>query len=126
MQTVDVFYHLIYEHSRGLRNLALHTAPASKQDDIEADLQHEGVDYLVCPVGQDKINVFFGKQACVDVVRGFGSCSLADLTPEQDFMLGIMLGYNRARQCKRYLERNQRAHAPSLDVITKRSPALSA
>ena len=51
----------------------------------------------------NKINVYFGAKPCVDVVRTFNP-RLNELTPEQDFMLGTMLGYERVKQCERYMK----------------------
>jgi hypothetical protein len=34
--------------------------------------------------------------------------SLNELSDEQDFMLGVMLGYGRLVQCDRYLQRRSR------------------
>ncbi len=104
---MDVFYHLIYEHNRGLRDLALYTLPPEKLDWAERELQHENVDYLFRPLEDGRVNVYFGHKSCVDVIRSFGSCPHCRLTPEQDFMLGIMLGYDRTRQCERFLARRR-------------------
>lgn len=104
---MDVFYHLIYEHSRGLRDLALYTVSPAQVELVEAELKHEGVAYWFRPLDDGRINVYFGHRACVDVVRSFGGCPHCRLTPEQDFMLGIMLGYDRTRQCERYLGRRR-------------------
>ncbi|HMP74444.1 MAG TPA: DUF2023 family protein [Kiritimatiellia bacterium] len=104
---MDVFYHLLYEHSRGLRDLALYTVSEEQRGLVEAELIHEGVSYLFRRLEDGRVNVYFGHSACVDVVRSFGECPHCRLTPEQDFMLGIMLGYDRTRQCERYLGRRK-------------------
>lgn len=108
---MNVLHHLIYEIGRGVRDLALHTTSASEREWVEAELRHEDVDYVICPLSDGKINVFFGAKSCVDVVREFGDGPLSRLTPEQDFILGIMLGYSRCRQCERYLTRKSRPGA---------------
>ena len=51
----------------------------------------------------NKINVYFGAKQCVDVVKTFNP-KLNELSAEQDFILGIMLGYDRVRQCERYMK----------------------
>jgi hypothetical protein len=109
---MDVFYHLLYEHSRGLRDLALYTIRPEQEAEVARELELEGVAYLFRPIEDGRLNVYFGHRACVDVVRSFGACPHYRLTPEQDFMLGIMLGYDRTRQCERYLARRP-ATAPS-------------
>lgn len=55
------------------------------------------------------MNIFFGNPDCVEVIKSFGNISLSDYTPEQDFILGIMLGYNSDIQCKRYLSKRGQA-----------------
>ncbi len=108
---MTVFCHHIYEYKKGLRNLVLHTLPAAARPDVERKLTSGGIDYLIYPLGMNRINVFFGADECVNVVRRIGKPCLSDYSPEEDFMLGIMLGYDRLRQCERYLERRARGQA---------------
>lgn len=117
---MDVFYHLLYEHGRGLRDLALYTIDPSQQPLVEADLLREGVAYLFRPIEDGRVNVYFGHKACVDVVKSFGSCPHCLHTPEQDFLLGIMLGYDRTRQCERYLNRLERCKCNHKSCTTVR------
>ncbi len=98
-----VFYHHIYEYKKGIRNLILTTEKAKYKEAIEKRLQHEKIDYVIHDIQGGKINVYFGEKACVDVVRTLNP-KLNELTAEQDFMLGIMLGYDRVKQCERYLK----------------------
>ena len=98
-----VFYHHIYEFKKGIRNLILTTEKAIYREPIERRLQNEGIDYIIHDVDKNKINVYFGAKQCVEVVKTFNP-RLNELTPEQDFMLGIMLGYDRVKQCERFLE----------------------
>jgi len=105
-QTVSdlyVFNHHIYEYKKGLRNLVLTTEKASNRKTIEDRLVKEIISYVVHEVSKDKINVYFGHQECIDVVDTFNP-HLNLLTPEQDFILGIMLGYDGVKQCKRYMK----------------------
>jgi hypothetical protein len=104
---MDVFFHLLYEHSRGLRDLALYTVGEDQRAWVENELEQEGVAYLFRTLEDGRVNVYFGHPACIDVIRSFGSCPHCRLTPEQDFMLGIMLGYDRTRQCERFLARQE-------------------
>lgn len=110
---MTVLCHHIYEYQKGVRNLVLHTLPASDRQDAERKLESKGIAYLVYPLGKTRINVFFGDGQCVEVVRRIGKTRLYDYTPEEDFMLGIMLGYDRLRQCKRYLERSRLRKSPA-------------
>ncbi len=99
-----VFCHHIYEYKKGLRNLVLTTERAQNRKIIEKRLKKENIPYVIHDITNDKINIYFGKQHCIDVVSTFDS-RLNKLTPEQDFILGIMLGYDRLGQCERYLKR---------------------
>lgn len=104
---MDVFRHHLYEYWKGLRHLILHTAPNEQMTQIEHLLKKNNVAYLITPLSTGHFNVFFGDQACLDVIRSFGLKKLSDYTDEQDFILGIMLGYDRRIQCERYLQRRK-------------------
>ncbi len=101
---LKVFMHHIYEYKKGLRNLILTTEKASNKDYIKYRLEKENIPYLIQDVSERSINVFFGNENCIKVVSTFDR-HLNKLSPEQDFMLGIMLGYDRILQCKRYMQR---------------------
>lgn len=101
----QVFCHQLYEFEKGLRDLALHTATTEEALYLAARLERRGVAYDLQPLGTGRTNLFFGSKTCVEVVRAIGKASLADYTPEEDFILGIMLGYGRAQQCERLLKR---------------------
>jgi hypothetical protein len=104
-ENTHVFFHHIYEYKKGLRNLILHTTAQINETKIRAQLERKQIAYVIYPLGRDKINVFFGESICIEVVRKIGKTSLSDYTDEEDFMLGIMLGYDRKQQCERYLQR---------------------
>ena len=97
-----MFHHHIYEFKKGIRNLILTTEKAVYKKPIEERLNNEKIDYVIHDIGNNKINVYFGAPQCVDVVRTFNP-KLNQLTAEQDFILGIMLGYDRVKQCERYM-----------------------
>lgn len=98
-----VFNHHIYEYEKGLRNLILTTEKTKHKEYIENKLQSRKIDYVINELGNGKMNVFFGAENCVKVVKTL-SPRLNELSAEQDFMLGIMLGYDRVKQCERYLK----------------------
>ena len=52
-----------------------------------------------------KVNLYFGNRRCLDAVATFIHKPLNRLSPEEDFMLGTMLGYDIAGQCERYCKR---------------------
>ena len=98
-----VFHHHIYEYKKGIRNLILTTEKPKYRDSIENRLKNENIDYVIHEIPNGKINVYFGEKDCVNVVKTFNP-KLNELTAEQDFILGIMLGYDRVKQCERYLK----------------------
>lgn len=111
---MKVLIHHVYEFRKGLRSLVMHTLPARLADEATAKLRHFGIDYHLQPCQPDKVNIYFGARECVDVVRQI-TCGkkLAEMTPEEDFVLGSMLGYDTRKQCERYL-RKRAAHAKTL------------
>ena len=56
----------------------------------------------------NKTDIFFGNESCINVIREIGKTNLSDYSDEEDFIIGIMLGYDRAKQCERYLSRKAR------------------
>ncbi len=102
---MKILTHHIYEYKKGLRNLVLHTMPYELKDSAEAVLKRQRIEYVIQVVNERKINIFFGAQECVDIVTGFVHKQLNELSDDEDFMLGIMLGYKRLDQCRRFLKR---------------------
>lgn len=105
---MDVLNHHIYEYKKGLRDLVLHTLPASLKQEAIRKLESNHISYIVREVTRNKINIFFGATACISVLQQFGEKRLNEFTPEEDFILGIMLGYNRIQQCNRYLSKTNK------------------
>lgn len=102
---MQVFCHLVYEYQKGLRDLSLFTCSVEQQEKLKKSLDMQKINYLIYPLVENKINVFFGEQDCLDIVENFSSSDLSKITHEEDFMLGIMLGYGKAQQYKRFLNR---------------------
>ena len=68
-------------------------------------LEKSGLEYEICPINAHRLNLFFGKKECIDIVRLICNRPLNLLTPEEDFILGTMLGYDVCQQCERYKNR---------------------
>jgi len=100
-----ILNHHVYEYRKGLRSLVLYTIPRSMQAWTVDKLGREEISYLVQTVSSRKVNIFFGEKDCIDIVSSFGDKMLNEFTPEQDFILGIMLGYSSGAQYGRYLKR---------------------
>jgi len=99
---MQVFLHHIYEYQKGLRNLILHTLSKNLESQALDRLEKLKIPYYVQNVSDSKINLFFGEKNCVDIIRLFGNKPLNEYSPEEDFILGIMLGYGMIPQCARY------------------------
>ncbi len=104
---MDVFTHHLLEYKKGLRTLVLHTTKVSNRDAIEKKLERAMIAHYIQTVNGTKINVFFGNSICIDVIKQMNFTSLSNLTDEEDFILGTMLGYDRVKQCERYLKRKR-------------------
>lgn len=100
---MELFRHLIYEYKKGGRDLALYTCDKSQHQILTEALQKMKIQYHINNLEGGKINIFFGSNPCLKIIRGFSSKSLDKLTPYEDFILGIMLGYSRNEQYNRLL-----------------------
>ncbi len=100
-----VLAHHIYEFKKGVRRMILHTMPADMKQMAINKLEVNQITYHVVDVTPEKFNVFFGEPDCIDVIRGFCDKALYDLTPEEDFIIGVLLGYCPVKQCQRYKQR---------------------
>ena len=99
----------IYEYKKGVRRMVLFTFNKKYEELATASLRRQGIGYIVQPVGNDRVNLFFGRQECLDAIRLMVTRPLNMLSPEEDFILGAMLGYDICAQCERYCERKCRS-----------------
>ena len=83
---IRIFLNHIYEFKKGVRNMVL---------------------YTMQEVGTNKINLFFGKPECMEAMRHIIIRPLNQLSAEEDFILGAMLGYDLCQQCKRYCNKKE-------------------
>ena len=100
---LKMLLHHIYEFQKGVRRLVLCTICPTCARLVAERLQARRIDYLVQPVTADKVNLYFGHRACLDAVRMFVHKPLNELSAEEDFMLGVMLGCDLPMQCERLL-----------------------
>ena len=104
---MQVFYHLIYEYQKELRDLCLFTCSGEIEEKIKTILASKKISYKICPLEDSKINVFFGMSACLEILNQFSCDELNKLTVEEDFILGMMLGYGKNQQYQRFLARKK-------------------
>ena len=100
-----IFNHNLYEYRRGVRCLFMMTMSAAESRQIVGRLCRECIAHYVHDVNCHKVNLFFGNPAFVETTRSVVNKPLTALSPEEDFMLGTLLGYDREQQCRRFLAR---------------------
>ena len=98
----------IYEYKKGVRRMILFTCNRRFEQQACHRLCRQSIDYVVQPAGKENVNVYFGRRECLDAIRLFVTRPLNELSPEEDFILGAMLGYDICAQCERYCERTGR------------------
>ena len=107
-EDMKVLVNHIYEFKKGVRRMVLFTFNKRYEQFAVTRLQHQKISYVIQPVGNDRLNLFFGMYECLDAIRLMITKPLCQLTPEEDFILGAMLGYDICAQCGRYCERKSR------------------
>lgn len=105
---MKVLMNHIYEFKKGVRQMVLFTFNKKYEHYAVARLERLHIHYLIQPVGNERLNLFFGKKECLDAIRLMVTRPLNKLSPEEDFILGAMLGYDICAQCERYCERKCR------------------
>ncbi len=121
MSPVDmkVLSNHIYEYKKGVRQMVLYTFNKKYEDFALKRLERQHIDYIIQPVGNNRLNLFFGKKECLDAIRLMVNRPLNQLSPEEDFILGAMLGYDICAQCERYCERKSHECARLLSVSNR-------
>lgn len=105
---MKVLMNHIYEFKKGVRQMVLFTFNKKYEAFALERLKRQNINYIIQPVGNNRMNLFFGKKECMDAIRLMVTRPLNQLTPEEDFMLGALLGYDICAQCERYCERKCR------------------
>ena len=111
---MKVLMNHIYEFKKGVRQMILFTFNKKYETFALERLKRQNIDYIIQPVGNDRLNLFFGKKECMDAIRIMVTRPLNKLTPEEDFILGALLGYDICAQCERYCERKCRTYKTAL------------
>ena len=102
---LKVLMNHIYELKKGVRQMVLFTCDKRYGDQTIERLESQGIPYVLQPAGQKNLNVYFGRRECLEAIRLIVTRPLNQLTPEEDFILGTMLGYDLCAQCERYCKR---------------------
>lgn len=102
---IKVLMNHIYELHKGVRHMVLFTCNKKYCEQAIRRLESQGIPYLLQPAGQQNQNIYFGRRECLEAIRLIVNRPLNQLTPEVDFILGAMLGYDICAQCERYCKR---------------------
>lgn len=108
---MKVLMNHIYEYKKGVRRMVLFTCNRRFEQYATSRLCRQSIDYVVQSAGRENINVYFGRRECLDAIRLFVTRPLNELSPEEDFILGAMLGYDICAQCERYCERRRKVNS---------------
>ncbi len=108
---MKVLMNHIYEFQKGVRQMVLFTCPKEYGESATRRLKRQNIDYVLQPAGKNNLNLYFGRKECLNAIRIIVTRPLNQLTPEEDFILGTMLGYDLCAQCERFCERKGRSSA---------------
>ena len=89
---MKVLMNHIYELNKGVRQMVLFTCNKKYGQQAVERLESQGIPYVLQPAGQQNLNVYFGRRECLEAIRLIVTRPLNQLTPEEDFILGAMLG----------------------------------
>jgi hypothetical protein len=102
---VNGFNHRLSEYCNGFKNLVFQPLVHGELEMAQVQLEMAGVAYLVCQINDSSSALFFGADACVDVIRKIGKTNLTDYSAEERLILALLLGEDPKQQCGHYLER---------------------
>lgn len=108
---LQLFMNCIYEYKKGIRSMVLLTMSSRHREFATRRLESNGISYEIQTVSPEKMNLFFGREECMEVRRKIVIRPLNQLSAEEDFILGAMLGYDICQQCVRFCNRKQQASA---------------
>lgn len=104
---MHILSHSIYEIRKGVRKMAMVTLHSDQLIGVEERLLRADIPYLVLRTSGRQVNILLGAAECIATLRSFGEENLCRFSPEQDFILGVLLGYDLNQQCQRYLGKSQ-------------------
>ena len=66
---IRIFLNHIYEFKKGVRNMVLYTMSKEHEEFAIRRLKNQKISYMIQEVGNNKINLFFGKPECMEAMR---------------------------------------------------------
>lgn len=73
----------IYEYKKGVRRMVLFTFNKKYEDFAIHRLKSQNIKFVIQPVGNDRLNLYFGREECLNAIRMIVTRSLNHLTPEE-------------------------------------------
>ena len=107
---IKVLLNHIYEYKKGIRHLILYTLNKCYEPMATDRLKSQGISYIIREAGKETVNIYFGRKECLDAIRLIITKPLNLLTPEEDFILGALLGYDLRLQCERFCSRKEKRY----------------
>lgn len=101
--TLRLFKHCLYEYDKGVRQLQMMTLTAAEAAVLVEQLDRASIHHYRHEISPEKVNLFFGRTPLVKTAQRIVTKPLNILSPEEDFILGTLLGYDKEQQCLRYL-----------------------
>lgn len=105
---IKVFLNHIYEYKKGVRHLILYTLNKCYEPMAVERLESEGINYFTQEAGSQSVNLYFGRPECLAAIHLIATKPLNLLSPEEDFILGALLGYDLRLQCERYCHQKKK------------------
>ena len=105
---IKVFLNHIYEYKQGVRHLILYTLNKCYEPMAVERLESEGINYFTQEAGSQSVNLYFGRPECLAAIHLIATKPLNLLSPEEDFILGALLGYDLRLQCERYCHQKKK------------------
>ena len=100
-----VFANHIYEYKKGVRNMVLCTLNKCYEPIAVERLESQKICFIKQEASDRCVNLYFGKPECIETIRLLVTRPLNQLSPEEDFILVTLLGYDICQQCKRFCSR---------------------
>lgn len=66
---MKVLMNHIYEYKKGVRRMVLFTFNKKYEDFAIRRLESQNIKYVIQPVGNDRLNLYFGREECLNAIR---------------------------------------------------------
>ncbi len=114
---IKVFLNHIYEYKKGVRHLVLCTMNKCYEHFAVERLENQGIHYIIREAGSQTVNIYFGRSECLAAIRLIATKPLNLLSPEEDFILGALLGYDLRLQCERFCRKKKKVSLPAGTLV---------